>query len=67
MWSTFNEIGVATFCGYIYGTFPPAHMLRFNAAGQHFLNMLRAHSAAYNAIKAQPGKLFICVPSYRVL
>ena len=26
-------------------------------AGRHFLNMLKAHTAAYKAIKAMPGTL----------
>jgi len=55
MWATFNEVNVATFCGYIYGHFPPARLANFTLAGHHFLNMLRAHTQAYDAIKQLPG------------
>ena len=55
MWSTFNEPNVMGFCGWLYGAFPPAKIANFAAAGQHLLNLLRAHTAAYAAIKALPG------------
>lgn len=55
LWATFNEPGVMGFCGWIYGTFPPAKTAQFAMAGQHMCNMLRAHTAAYKAIKAMPG------------
>ena len=58
MWATFNEVNVATFCGYIYGHFPPARLANFTLAGHHFLNMLRAHTQAYDAIKQLPGESF---------
>ena len=57
MWATFNEINVMTFCGYLYGHFPPAKILHYSLAGRNFLNMLRAHTAAYKAIKSLPGEL----------
>ncbi|KAK9868650.1 hypothetical protein WJX84_001643 [Apatococcus fuscideae] len=55
MWITFNEPGVQAFCGYIFGSFPPAHTLRPQLAGAHFCHMLRAHTAAYDAIKSCAG------------
>ena len=57
LWATFNEINVMTFCGYLYAHFPPAKLANFSLAGRHFLNMLKAHTAAYKAIKAMPGTL----------
>ena len=56
LWATFNEPGVMGFCGWIYGTFPPAKTIQFATAGQHMCNMLRAHTAAYKAIKTMPGE-----------
>lgn len=55
LWATFNEPNVMGFCGWIYGTFPPAKLAQFTTAGHHLLNLLRAHTAAYDAMKAQPG------------
>lgn len=55
LWATFNEPGVMGFCGWIYGTFPPAKTIQWATAGRHMCNMLRAHTAAYRAIKAMPG------------
>ena len=55
LWATFNEPGVMSFCGWIYGSFPPAKTTQFTSAGQHLCNMVRAHTAAYKAIKALPG------------
>ncbi|KAK9867235.1 hypothetical protein WJX84_008526 [Apatococcus fuscideae] len=55
MWITFNEPGVQSFCGFIYGSFPPAHTMRPQLAGTHFCRMLQAHTAAYAAIKACTG------------
>lgn len=57
LWATFNEINVETFCGYIHGQFPPAKLVNFTMAGQYFLNMLKAHTQAYNIIKSLPGNL----------
>ena len=55
LWATFNEPGVMGFCGWIYGTFPPAKTLQWATAGRHVGSMLCAHTAAYQAIKAMPG------------
>jgi beta-glucosidase/6-phospho-beta-glucosidase/beta-galactosidase len=41
--------------GFIFGAYPPGQMLGLETAGQALLNMLRAHTAAYRAIKALPG------------
>ena len=64
MWITFNEPGVQSFCGFIYGSFPPAHTMRPQLAGTHFCNMLQAHTAAYAAIKASTGALAMLSPSF---
>jgi len=63
LWATFNEPGVMGFCGWIYGTFPPAKTIQLATAGSHMCNMLRAHTAAYQAIKAMPGVLiyYLCL------
>ncbi|KAK9829708.1 hypothetical protein WJX72_007458 [[Myrmecia] bisecta] len=55
LWVTFNEPGVQAFCQYIYGVFPPAKIANFATAGRHYMHMLRAHTATYNAIKSLPG------------
>ena len=47
--------GAQTFCGWLYGQFPPALFGNFRLAGANLLNMFRAHEAAYQAIKALPG------------
>lgn len=65
LWATFNEPGVMGFCGWIYGTFPPARIAQLTVAGLHMCNMLRAHTAAYKAIKALPG-MQACPVSYLV-
>lgn len=54
-WCTFNEPGVASFAGFIHGSFPPGLMMRFKEYGIHLRNMLIAHTEAYDAIKALPG------------
>lgn len=54
-WCTFNEPGVASFAGFIHGSFPPGKMMRFKEYGLHLRNMLIAHTEAYDAIKALPG------------
>lgn len=54
-WTTFNEANVTSFAGFIYGSFPPGKMASISGCGRHLLNMLRAHTQAYNAIKALPG------------
>ena len=64
--------GAQTFCGWLYGQFPPALFGSFRLAGANLLNMFRAHEAAYQAIKALPGSqqgsespcfTCLCVPS----
>lgn len=54
-WATFNEPGVTSFAGFIYGSFPPGHIGRIKGHGRHLLHMLRAHTDAYAALKAMPG------------
>jgi hypothetical protein len=41
--------------GFIFGAYPPGELLGLVRAGEALLNMLRAHTAAYNAIKALAG------------
>jgi hypothetical protein len=41
--------------GFIFGAYPPGELLGLTTAGEALLNMLRAHTAAYRAIKALPG------------
>lgn len=48
------------FCGWLYGQFPPGLLANFKLAGSHLLNMFRAHTAAYKAIKELPGALLLC-------
>lgn len=55
MWSTINEPGVAAMCGYIAGNHPPGKKAHFKLGGTVLCNTLRAHTAAYDAIKAMPG------------
>ena len=52
------------FCGWLYGQFPPGLLANFKLAGAHLLNMFRAHTAAYNAIKELPGEHFL-LPALR--
>lgn len=47
------------FCGWLYGQFPPGLLANFHLAGAHLLNMFRAHSAAYKAIKELPGEISV--------
>lgn len=54
-WATFNEPGVTTFAGHIYGSFPPGKMARFGGSGRQLLHMLRSHTEAYDALKMLPG------------
>lgn len=42
-------------CGWSLGVHPPQHVLDLHAFGTVVGNMLRAHVAAYDALKAQPG------------
>lgn len=55
LWATFNEPGVAAMCGWIAGNHPPGKLLHFRTAGRVLMIMLRAHAAAYKAIRALPG------------
>ena len=56
LWATFNEPGVAALCGHITGNHPPGKVMQFKEGGKKLCTMLRAHTAAYNAIKDLPGK-----------
>ena len=44
-----------TFLGFITGMAPPGYILNMTGAGNHLLNILRAHTATYHALKALPG------------
>ena len=57
LWATFNEPEVASLCGHIMGNHPPGKVMHFKDGGRKLCTMLRAHAAAYKAIKAMPGKL----------
>ena len=46
---------MVAFCGYVYGSFPPARVCHFHEAGTLLLNLFKAHCAVYDAIKALPG------------
>ena len=50
-WCTFNEPGVASFAGFVHGSFPPGKMARIKGYGEHLRNMLIAHAEAYSALK----------------
>lgn len=56
LWATFNEPEVASLCGHIMGNHPPGKVMQFKEGGQKLCTMLRAHTAAYKAIKNMPGK-----------
>ena len=60
VWATFNEANVMGFCGWLWGQFPPGRFARFKTAGRHLLTCLRAHGAAYIAIKRLPGAHQAC-------
>ncbi len=51
-WCTFNEPGVASFAGFVHGSFPPGKMARIHGYGMHLRNMLIAHAEAYSAVKS---------------
>ncbi len=53
--ATFNEPTCAAFTGHIVGVHAPGRRGAVRGAGRVLLNMLRAHSAAYRAIRAEPG------------
>lgn len=54
-WATFNEPGVTSFAGHIYGSFPPGRIGSVAGHARHMLCMLRAHTQAYDLIKSLPG------------
>ena len=47
--------GVTSFAGHIYGSFPPGRIGSVAGHARHMLCMLRAHTQAYDLIKALPG------------
>lgn len=51
LWATFNEPTCAAFTGHIAGVHAPGRRGRIADAGRVLLHMLRAHGAAYRAIK----------------
>ncbi|EFJ47488.1 hypothetical protein VOLCADRAFT_120960 [Volvox carteri f. nagariensis] len=53
--ATFNEPTCAAFTGHIVGVHAPGRRGAVRGAGLVLLHMLRAHSAAYRAIKQEPG------------
>jgi beta-glucosidase len=52
LWLTINEPQTLALVGYVAGTFPPGDTLNFDGARAAYLNMIRGHAAAYDAIKA---------------
>jgi beta-glucosidase len=55
-WCTFNEPGVYVSSGYASGVFPPGKFMALRTGGRVLHRMLRAHGAAYAAIKAMHAK-----------
>ena len=55
LFATFNEPTCAAFTGHIVGVHAPGRRGAVAAAGRVLLHMLRAHTAAYHAIRAEPG------------
>lgn len=55
MWATFNEATSSSTMGWILGGYPPGQVMQFAKGGRALANMLKAHTAAYRAIKALPG------------
>lgn len=55
LWATFNEPTCAMFLGWIVGIAPPGRIMDLVGAGRFLSTMLKAHVAAYRAIKAMPG------------
>jgi beta-glucosidase/6-phospho-beta-glucosidase/beta-galactosidase len=53
-WATFNEPSCFALCGYIMGLWAPGKRGRLIQAGHVLGNMLKAHVAAYRALKAMP-------------
>ena len=46
------------------GNHPPGKLLHFKGAGNKLCTMLRAHAAAYKAIKQMPGETTIMMSSH---
>uniref|UniRef100_A0A7S3VJH2 Beta-glucosidase n=1 Tax=Dunaliella tertiolecta TaxID=3047 RepID=A0A7S3VJH2_DUNTE len=55
LWATFNEPTCYSFLAYIVGMAPPGHIFNLIGSGQTMLNILKAHTATYKALKAMPG------------
>jgi beta-glucosidase/6-phospho-beta-glucosidase/beta-galactosidase len=55
LFATFNEPTCFSAVGYIIGLWCPGKVMRFRMAGQVLCNLLRAHCAAYKAMKSMPG------------
>ncbi|HYE22382.1 MAG TPA: glycoside hydrolase family 1 protein [Verrucomicrobiae bacterium] len=51
LWCTFNEPGVYSTLGYIVGNWPPFKKKKFILCYRVYQNMIKAHKAAYAAIK----------------
>lgn len=51
-WATFNEPTCSMFLGWITGMHTPGKIVHCGLAGKVLRNMLRAHRAAYDALKA---------------
>ncbi|PNH12081.1 Beta-glucosidase A [Tetrabaena socialis] len=55
LWATFNEPTCYLFLGWVVGIAPPGRIFDLVGAGRMLSTMLKAHVAAYHAIKAMPG------------
>ncbi|PNH12078.1 Beta-glucosidase A, partial [Tetrabaena socialis] len=55
LWATINEPTCYLFLGWIVGMSPPCHFMDLLGGGRMLSTMLKAHVAAYHAIKAMPG------------
>ncbi|KAG2499387.1 hypothetical protein HYH03_002962 [Edaphochlamys debaryana] len=55
LWATINEPTCALFLGHIIGIAPPGRFMDLVGAGRMLSSLLKAHVAAYKAIKAMPG------------
>lgn len=55
LWATFNEPVSSSSMGWIFGAYPPGNLLDLTTSGEVLLNMLRAHTAAYKAIRNLPN------------
>ncbi|KAG1665106.1 hypothetical protein FOA52_007797 [Chlamydomonas sp. UWO 241] len=61
LWATFNEPTCVGFVGYIAGLWCPGKLCHFTEAGEVLLVLLKAHVAAWKAIKAMPGGKTACI------